>query len=177
MILEVLLWSDRRIQARKPKSSMLIFGYGSLMNPDSLAKTSTDARIIGRATLRGHQRKANAMNEAFPEVAMNVVPNEAFSVTGALIQFPENDLPALQKRETGYEMVDITNQLEDEFDESVYTFIAPDSKKYEGKQIRQEYLEVCLGGVPAEEREQWLLETVVECGISGESKDREFRHA
>jgi len=156
---------------------MWIFGYGSLMNPESLAKTSATARIVKRVTVRGYQRKANAMHEAFPEVAMNIVPNEVHEVFGALIDFPEADLPALRQRETGYEMVDITDRLVEEFGDPVHTFIAPNSVDYQGRRVRREYLDVCLAGVPPTEREQWLLETVVECGISNEPKDREFRHA
>lgn len=117
------------------------------------------------------------MHEAFPEVAMNIVPNDAFRVTGVLITFPEIDLPALQKRETGYDMIDVAEALVGEYDEPVYTFIAPNVTTYHGKQIRQAYINICLGGVPETERPQWLLETVVECGISDEPKDREYRHA
>lgn len=156
---------------------MLIFGYGSLMNPESLAKTSATARVVRRVTLQGYQRKANAMHEAFPEVAMNIIPNTDFNVRGVLIDFPEGDLPALKQRETGYEMVDVSAALLEKCEVPVFTFIAPNVSEYQGKRIRQEYLDVCLGGVPAEEREQWLLETVVECGISGEPKDRVYRHS
>lgn len=156
---------------------MLIFGYGSLMNAESLARTSSKARIMERATLRGYQRKANAMHDAFPEVALNIVPNEAFSVRGVIIDYPEAELPALEKRETGYEMVNIAPQLADVAHQTVFTFIAPNVTDYQGKCIRHEYLAVCLAGVPADEQQQWLLETVVECGISGEPKDRKYRHA
>lgn len=156
---------------------MLVFGYGSLMNPTSLAKTSTTAKIIDRIALRGYQRKANAVHEAFPEVAMNIVPNPAFSVTGVLVDFPETDFPALETRETGYTMVDITNAVSGSYDTPVYTFIAPNVSEYHGKCIAQEYLNVCLGGVPDAEREQWLLETVVECGINGTLNSEQYRHA
>lgn len=147
------------------------------MNPESLQKTSTTAHIIDRVSLQGYQRKANAMHEAFPEVAMNIVPNDVFSVTGALIEFPEADLPALQQRETGYEMVDVSASIMDPYSQPIFTFIAPNESEYHGKCVRQEYLEVCLGGVPTHEREQWLLETIVECGISTEPRDRTYRHA
>ena len=157
--------------------NLLVFGYGSLMNPESLAETSAAARIVSRVTLTGYQRKANAMHDAFPEVAMNVVPNEAHAVVGTLIEFPEVDLPALRQRETGYEMVDVTQSLREPIAGPVFTFIAPNVSEYHGKRIRREYLDVCLGGVPNEEREQWLLETVVECGISDEPKDRLYRHS
>jgi cation transport regulator ChaC len=156
---------------------MLVFGFGSLMNPESLAKTSATAVILRRVTLHGYQRKANAMHEAYSEVAMNIVPSEVFDVTGVLIDYPEADLPALRRRETGYEMVDITEHLTGEFETPVYTFIAPNRTDYQGRQVSSEYIQICLAGVPEAERERWLLETIVECGISDEPRNREYRHA
>lgn len=156
---------------------MLVLGYGSLMNPESLAKTSPTATILKRVRLQGYQRKANAMSDAFPEVAMNIVPNEHSSLLGALINLPEVDLPALRQRETGYEMVDVTAAIEPRPEEAVFTFIAPDRTEYRGKKIHQSYLDVCLGGVPETEREQWLAETIIECEITTAPRQKEYRHS
>lgn len=147
------------------------------MNPESLRKTSVSARILCRVTLNGYQRKANAMHEAFPEVAMNIVPNEAFAVTGVLIDFPETDLPALRQRETGYEMVNVTDLITSAQSNLIYTFVAPNLTEYAGKKIHQEYLDVCLGGVPQEQQDQWLKETVIECEVTTRPRQRTYRHS
>jgi hypothetical protein len=147
------------------------------MNPASLGKTSSTARIQKRITVVGYQRKANATHEYFSEVALNIVPNPVFSVTGVLIDFPESDLPALRTRETGYDMVDISHDLAEAVTSPVYTFIAPNTSEYYGKYISSEYLDICLEGVPDNEREEWLLETVIECGISDKPNKSVYRHA
>ena len=144
---------------------MLIFGYGSLMNIDSVRKTSTTAKVLGRHCLPGYQRKCNAMHEDFPDIAMNIVKNQFYTVEGAVIDFPESDREALFKREIGYELVDITDFLHHQYKEKIYTFIAPDCTEYGDKYVRQSYLDTCLAAVPVENRERWLLETVVECQI------------
>ena len=154
-----------------------IFGYGSLMNPESLAVTSTTAKIIARVKLNGYQRKVNAMSDAYPEVAMNIVPSAAYTVEGVLIEFPEADMPQLQTRETGYRMVDVTKSMQDTFDQAVYTFIAPNRSEYAGKVVHQAYINTCLGGVPEDDREQWLLETIVECGITDRPREKRYRHS
>ena len=156
---------------------LLIFGYGSLMNSKSLAKTSRIARIVGRVELEHYQRKANAMSEAYPEVAMNIVPRPGKSITGVLIEFPLADLSALQRRETGYEMVDVSAYVAPSQANTVHTFVAPDQSTYDGKMIHQEYLDVCLGGVPEEDREQWLAETIIECQITDLPRQEYYKHA
>ena len=135
------------------------------MNPVSLADTSPTARILCRVQLNGYQRNVNARHEAFPDLAMNIVPNSDLSVSGVVIDVPAADMPALRQREVGYACVDITAALAEPFDTAVHTFIAPDVSVCEGKYVRQAYLDLCLGGVPTVERERWLLETIVQCPI------------
>ena len=144
---------------------MLVFAFGSLMSPASLRTTSQAAHIHGRDRLRGYQRKCNAVHKDFPDAAMNIVPNAAFSVSGVVVEFPQSDIPALYKRETGYEACDVTAALEQDYTSPVFAFMAPDALVTETDYVRRSYLDTCLDGVPDEEREQWLLETVVECQI------------
>ncbi len=144
---------------------MLVFGYGSLMNNQSVARTSATADIYDWYSLPGYQRKCNAIHEDFPDVAMNIIKNTHHVVEGRVIRFPESDIPALKKRELGYELIDITNQLEHDFNEQIFTFIAPDVSEYGDKYVKQSYVDICLAAVPKDKRERWLLETIVECQI------------
>ncbi len=143
-----------------------IFAYGSLMNLKSLVQTSPTAEIIDSVKLKGYQRKANAIHHEFTDVAMNIIPNPSSSVTGLLVKVPEVDMPALKQRETGYEMCDVTNLIVPTPTDRVYAFVAPDTDEYNGKQVSRSYLNLCLDGVPLDERELWLQETVIECDIN-----------
>ena len=139
-----------------------VFGYGSLMNLDSVRTTSVSAGAGEWCTLFGYQRKCNAIHPDFPDVAMNLVVNQSSSVIGRIILFPEIDLPALLQREVGYEMVAITKKLDQSFPQPVYTFIAPDRPTQQGKFVRKAYLDICLDALPESQREQWLSETIIE---------------
>jgi hypothetical protein len=108
---------------------------------------------------------------------MNIVPRDGGVVTGVLIEFPVADLAALVDREIGYTMVDVSSSITPSQTHPVQTFISPDNTNYEGKMIHQEYLDICLGGVPKGERDAWLSETIIECDISLEPRPIQYRHA
>lgn len=147
-----------------------IFGYGSLLNEESLRTTSPEAEIVTWATLRGYQRKMNAVCDEFPDVALNIVPHPEMAVEGVVVRLPEVDMPALQQREAGYEMVEVTHELDPCPAEAVLTFIAPNVDEYGGKKVYQEYIDICLGGVPEHKHEAWLAETIIECEVSCEKR-------
>ncbi len=144
---------------------MLIFGYGSLMNEASLRKTSKTAEMYPDwYFLPGYQRKCNATHKDFTDVAMNLIESVHYTVEGRVIRFPKKDIPALMNREVGYELVNISDVLKHGFDESVYTFISK-GVGYENKYVKQSYIDICVNSVPPNRREQWLLETIVDCLI------------
>lgn len=147
-----------------------IFGYGSLLNQESLQQTSQAAEIVGWTKLQGYQRKMNAVSDAFPDVALNIVPQQEKVVEGVLVKLPVFDLPALRERETGYDLVEVTDLLDPAPDTSVFTFIAPDVNEYQGKKVYREYLDICLSGVPEHKRDRWLTETIIECEITKEDR-------
>lgn len=140
-------------------SSLYIFGYGSLLNPRSRAKTFAAEDVIEDAVLNGYQRKINAPYNGY--LYLNVIPNEQFSVAGVLVKVPLKDFDALKKREIGYECVNVTDRVDAQCEEEVFAFMAPDVP-YPGFLIPQTYVDTCLAGVPEAQRESWLLETIIE---------------
>jgi hypothetical protein len=153
----------------------IIFGYGSLLNPKSVWKTAPQAKVLGWATLRGYQRKTNAICERFPDVAMNIVENDKMSIEGILLEINEDDMPAVLDRETGYEMVEVTDQINPDTDSTVYTFVAPDVHHCSDKKMCKDYLDICLDGVPEEKRAQWLADTIFACPFTTTPREELYR--
>jgi hypothetical protein len=129
-----------------------IFGYGSLLNEASLRAASPTAEILEWVTLHGYCRKLNAIAGGFPDVALNIVPSLESAFEGVLVKLSEIGLPAMQSREEGCEMVDVSDLLQPKLNERVYTFVAPDVNEYSNKKIHQSYLDTCLGGVAEEKK-------------------------
>lgn len=152
-----------------------IFGYGSLLNEASLRKTSIEAEVVGWVTLRGYQRKMNAVSDEFPDVALNIIPNEDMSIEGVLVKLPVADLEAMKRREVGYEMVEVTESIHPADGENIFTFVAPDVDEYFGRKMDRSYLQTCLEGIPAEKRDRWLAETIIECEINEDLDDPQYK--
>ena len=136
-----------------------IFGYGSIMNRTSLARTLPGKRVIQSATLFGYQRKVNAPVNGY--LYMNLVKNEEMSVDGALVPVTDTELGLMKPREPGYKMMDVSEQINIPIDAPVITFMAPD-KKYPEMQIPRSYLETCMRDMPTSKRDNWLAETIIE---------------
>ena len=135
-----------------------VFGYGSLMNPHSLAQTLPAKRHARTATLSGYKRKVNAPVGDY--LYMNIVRSDESQIEGVLIEVSREELAELQKREVGYDRVDVTNHLSVSVDGRVFAFIAPD-RHFHDKKILRSYLHTCMLGVPHDRREQWLKETEI----------------
>ncbi len=149
---------------------LYIFGYGSLMNPMSLARTLPREHTFHPALLPGYKRR---MNLRYKEhVFLNIVPREGSVVDGLLIPINENELETLKIREQGYECVDITSLLHDKVDGTAYTFIAPDVS-YPDLTIKRSYILRCLGGVAPERHGEWLADTIIENEIDEDIPDME----
>jgi hypothetical protein len=94
---------------------------------------------------------------------LNIVPIPDCLVEGVLIAVSDDELETLKVRERGYECVDVTD-LVTNTDGVVYAFIAPDLS-FPDLTIPQSYIDTCIAGVPPEDQERWLMETVIENDI------------
>lgn len=136
-----------------------IFGYGSIMNKTSLAKTLPGIRNIQPATLFGYQRKMNAPVNGY--LYLNIIENEDMSIDGILVPVTNDELVLMNNREVGYKPIDVTEQIGVVLDGGVITYMAP-NKTYPDLQIPRSYLETCMRDLPASIRGKWLNETCIE---------------
>lgn len=156
-------------------NTIYIFSYGSLLNPECRKQFFAERDVIAPATLRGYQRKCNAVAPGVRDVGMNVVPNVEMSVAGLVLEVPESDLPELRKYEVGYQEVDISEATDLETDIPIVTYIAPDVALPD-MIILQTYLDTCLGGVPTDQRQQWLEETILPYKIIDDRADPQYEY-
>ena len=147
-----------------------IFGYGSLLNPKSRARTFTEGTVFESVYLHGFERVLNAATEKDKHVAMNIRRNPMKSTVGVLVAVPHNQLPVLQSREAGYEMIEITDCLSRNIGHPVFTFIMKNPVT-ENKVVSHAYLETCLGGLSETDRESWLFETIIEHEVVDDRND------
>lgn len=134
-----------------------VFGYGSLMNEESLQKTLPGKKITAWATLKGYRRAFNKAGRRGHRY-LNLKPDQNAQVKGVLIQVAEYELEELKKREEGYNLVEITHQVEEMPSESavIYAFIAP---PFSELKVSGKYLKTVLAAIPPQEQENWLKET------------------
>jgi len=78
-----------------------IFGYGSLINPDSRAKTGQTGRSWP-AKVSGYQRHWSVMSPEFGMSSVAVIPFENSVCNGVLVEVNESELPLFDEREAGY---------------------------------------------------------------------------
>ncbi len=124
---------------------LAVFGYGSLVNPGSLARTlgrdlgaPSPARLAGWRRRWSVMRDQHASEKAFARtdggevprwvIALNVEPDEAdgeLAPNGALIEVSAGELDRLDVREIRYDRVEVTGQVDggDRFD-GVFTYTA-----------------------------------------------------
>jgi|SRR6185312_2596183 len=138
---------------------LYVFGYGSLMNPKSLALTVPGEKAMMRTRLKGYQRRLNAASGG--HLYMNIAPRSSMGVSGVLIPVTPEEFESIKKREVAYECIDVTEQITDRVDGQVYAFIAPDIQVPD-LTVPRSYLLTCLEGVAQSERDQWLSETILE---------------
>ena len=151
-----------------------VFGYGSLMNPESARKT-LKRRVEARpATLLGYMRKCNAPVNGY--LYMNLIPWVGGRVGGVLLLVSWRELAMLKVREVGYECVDVTRCIAGPCVGATFAFIAPDRTLPKLK-ILKSYLDTCLEGVPLTERTRWLQETIVVNEIEDDSEAPRYVNA
>ncbi len=145
-----------------------IFGYGSLLNEDTVRE-----RLAGKAftaqpgILAGYQRTFSKWGRG--HVYLTLRQMGGMSVEGTLIDVDPIGFTVLTRYEPGYELVDVTRSMVDYPSDgpSIYCYIGDVLKEIppEMAKIRRSYLDKCLGGVVPEKRKQWLRETHIPEGV------------
>ncbi|MBI5645090.1 gamma-glutamylcyclotransferase [Candidatus Kaiserbacteria bacterium] len=138
-------------------SQIYIFAYGSLMNPNSLAKTLVGKRTTIPAILSGYRRK---MSVPFGGYAyLNIIPEPGSDVRGVLIPVDEHEFSQFTAREEGYRKTDVTRSLRESIDGAAYAFIAPDSDT--DLRVPRSYIETCTFGMAPKEKQEWIENTIL----------------
>jgi hypothetical protein len=137
---------------------LYVFGYGSLMNPESLGRTLREPKKVVRGSVRGYARKFNKRGRQY--LYLTIVPSEEVVVSGVLIPVSRKELSLLKRRESGYDCVDVTKDLVEQVDGVVYAFMAPDNQ-YPHMKISRTYIDTCLGGLDPSEHEEWLNSSII----------------
>ncbi len=143
------------------------------MNPRSLQKTLPGKIIERRARLRGYRRKFNMPVNGY--LYLNIVLEEGAVTCGVLVGVSDSDLERLKAREVGYRCLDVTRDILEAADGRVFVFIAPDND-YPGLKILQSYINTCLQGVPENEREKWLEETIINNKIEDDLSSPKYKN-
>jgi cation transport regulator ChaC len=150
-----------------------IFGYGSLTNPQSLKRTLPGEREIIPMTLRGYQRKMNA--PVGRHVYLNIVANDAASITGVAFGVSDDELSRLIDREVGYALADISSQVDPPLG-NVFAFVMPDGH-HPNHAVLQTYIDTCVRHLSEDERDIWFAETIIENIIIDDRSDPEYTNA
>jgi len=133
-----------------------VFGFGSLMNEESLRATLPGKKIFSWATLQGYKRAFNKAGRTHRY--LNIKPNRNSSIRGVLIRVTLKEFEELKRREYGYTPTDITDSIDLQLPVHaiVYTFVAPD---FRDLKISRKYLNTVLDALPLKEQKKWLKET------------------
>ncbi|HLP64746.1 gamma-glutamylcyclotransferase family protein [Flavobacterium sp.] len=119
--------------------STYIFGYGSLVNLESLEKTikrKLKPNEIHPVTLNGYTRVWNytakifaaELNKEITAVYLNIAPFHNSSLNGIVFEVSDSELELLKKRELFYSLVDITANVKFDGNVKVFTFICYDKQ-------------------------------------------------
>lgn len=84
------------------KKRHFLFGYGSLISASSRAKTGETGQAWP-VVLHGYQRHWSIMTTEFSMSSVAVVQDAQACCNGVLIEINEQELPAFDKREQGYQ--------------------------------------------------------------------------
>ncbi len=157
-----------------------MFGYGSIMNKTSLAKTIADPSDAIPAELQGYQRKCNALclevRDGHSYLYMNIVPNESMSVHGMLVPVTDEELTLMKEREAEYTAVNVTSQISPAIEGEIVAFVAPDAPRPDYK-IPRSYLDTCTRDMDEVEREQWIADTIIENEVVEDLDDPIYENA
>ena len=134
---------------------IFVFGYGTLLNEESLQDTLPGKEHSGWANLRGYKRVFNKASNTHAYI--NIREESGSVVRGVLVEVSPSELALLAQRESGYVLVDVTRHTDPHPENAqVFAFIAPGM---ESLPVRGSFLRRVLKGVPKGERDQWIAET------------------
>ncbi len=113
-----------------------IFGYGSIINKDSVNKTTIEKERIIK-TITGYRREWNINIKSHFQTALGIVKNKDSTCNGVLVEV--DDITAVDKREIGY--------TREKVDENIWIYVpeltGSATKEYP---IMQSYIDVILEG-------------------------------
>ena len=137
----------------------LVFGYGSLIHPDSANRTlrrPEPPHDFQPATLRGYQRAwrlhvRRHFADAPPDrqtdcVVLDIVPRPGMTMNGVLIPVTTDELARLDQREAHYDRVDVTGAIEPAPPHTVITYAGKDEHTHPPADavIAETYLRVVI---------------------------------
>ncbi len=104
-------------------SRLFVFGYGSLMVPESIHNTlkrKDNHYTTTTATLKEYERKWNIKVPVVLEeesrlvdaVFLNIVKNVTATTNGILLEINQHELELLKAREINYDCIEVTNKIE-----------------------------------------------------------------
>lgn len=88
------------------KNRHFIFGYGSLINATSRAKTGETGQVWP-VRITGYQRNWSVMSAEYGMSSVAVIPMKEAHCNGVLIEIDETEIPAFDERERGYERSEV----------------------------------------------------------------------
>ncbi len=137
-----------------------VFGYGSLMCPDSANVTLGRAQPPGAmhaATLRGYRRLWNVVtrrqfvedDEPAPVIVLGIEPAAGASMVGTVFELHDDaELARLDEREWCYDRIEVTSAVTPRFAGTVYTYLPrPEHTRIpEGAVIARSYVDTVMRG-------------------------------
>ncbi len=129
-----------------------VFGYGSLINAESRARTGRSGATIP-VRVHGFQRSWNVVDRAARLTFLGIVRREESVTNGILVTIPSADLPRFDQREAGYTRIQIDPAhvvgLEGEpvSQETIWIYIPNEpGRPSTDYPIAQSYVDVVLAG-------------------------------
>ena len=131
-----------------------VFGYGSLL--DRADQSDTRGRIChlsgytrlwnvamdNRLTLPGYKYYLDAKTNERPEVFvvfLNIAPKKGAQVNGLVLPVDKSELASLDTRERNYSRVNISGDLTEPLDGTVWTYIGTDEARARYERGRREH--------------------------------------
>lgn len=141
------------------EDNIRIFGYGSLINEDSLRKTIPNARNIFPVVVEGFTRIFNHASPTrfdterkIPVSVLNIEKSDHNSkINGICFDVPMDEFENLKKRESNYELesLEVRDYSNPEKKYNAYVFNTKSSQYYgylSNSEEQDKYLSICLEG-------------------------------
>ncbi|MBD3251679.1 gamma-glutamylcyclotransferase [Candidatus Uhrbacteria bacterium] len=130
-----------------------LIGYGSLIHPDSRAKTG----ITGSGTpiwVEGYQRSWNARDPERGFTVLGVTPNRRSRLNSVLFELPEEEIPKFDEREFGYHRVHVSDDVVSSYGsesipeiDRIWMYVIDQEQPADDVYpLIQSYIDVCITG-------------------------------